>query len=555
MQLAYPAEASADVEFSRFASLGQMLAETVAKYPEHGAFHNLGRDLNYRELDQLSAAMAVYLTGTLGLQKGDRIALMMPNLLQYPIALYGALRAGLVVVNVNPLYTARELEHQLKDSGARAMVIVENFAQVLQQVIDSTPLEHVIVTGVGDLLPFPKSLLVNAVLRHVKKVVPRWSLPGAVSFRSALRIGARRRWRDTEVNPQDIAFLQYTGGTTGVSKGAVLSHGNLLANVEQAKLVLSAAMGEGCAVVATPLPLYHVFALTVNCLLVTRMAGKSVLITNPRDIPALVQELKRQPISCFTGVNTLFNALLNNAEFTKLDFSKWKVAVGGGAAVQQAVAEQWQQVTGLALTEGYGLTEASPLVAVVPIALDHYTGTVGRPVYGTEVVLRNDSGEDVPFGQPGEVCVRGPQVMKGYWGRPDETVKVFHSDGFFTTGDIAIFTEEGYLKLVDRKKDMVLVSGFNVYPNEIEDVLARHPGVLEAACIGVPDTRTGEAVKVFVVKRDPALDEAELIRHCRHHLTAYKVPRHVEFRTELPKSNVGKILRRELRDSDIAAAG
>jgi len=553
MKLAYPAEASTDLDCSRFASLGQMLAATVANYPEHGAFHNMGHDLSYRELDRLSAAFAVYLTGTLGLQKGDRVALMMPNLLQYPVALYGVLRAGLVAVNVNPLYTARELEHQLKDSGARAIVIVENFAHVLQQVVAHTPLEHVLVTGVGDLLPWPKGLLVNAVLRHLKKMVPRWSLPGALKFTRALKSGARRRWRDVEVAPQDVAFLQYTGGTTGVSKGAVLSHGNLLANLEQANKVLSVALPEGCAVVGTPLPLYHVFALMVNCLLVTRVAGKSVLITNPRDIPGLVKELARQPITCLTGVNTLFNALLHNQEFRELDFSKWKVVVGGGAAVQQSVAEQWQELTGLPLTEGYGMTEASPLVAVVPISLDRYTGTVGRPVAGTEVVLRDDNGVNVPFGRPGEVCVRGPQVMQGYWGRPEETAKAISADGFFATGDIGVFTEEGYLKLVDRKKDMVLVSGFNVYPNEIEDTLARHPGVLESACIGVPDEKSGEAVKVFVVRRDPDLDEATLLRHCRENLTAYKVPRHIEFRDELPKSNVGKILRRELRDAELAA--
>jgi long-chain acyl-CoA synthetase len=538
---------AAGIDFSSFPSLGRMLLDTVARWPGRSAFHNMGHDLGYRELERLSASMAAYLTGTLGLQKGDRVALMMPNLLQYPVALYGALRAGLVVVNVNPLYTASELEHQLNDSGARAIVILENFAHVLQQVKARTP-PHVLVTRLGDMLPAPRRWLVNAVVRHVKKLVPAWSLPGAIPLRQALAEGARRTWQDAEVGPDDIAFLQYTGGTTGVSKGAILTHGNLLANVEQANSVLSVAIGgEGDLVVATPLPLYHVFALTVNCLLVARVGGTSVLITNPRDIPALVKELARHKISCLTGVNTLFNALVDNADFCKLDFSHWKVVVGGGAAVQQAVADKWQRVTNLPLVEGYGLTETSPLVAVNPISLGRYTGTVGVPVPGSTVSLRDDLGQEVPSGAPGELCVKGPQVMQGYWGLPEESAKVFHSDGFFATGDIAVWTAEGYLKLVDRKKDMVLVSGFNVYPNEVEDVVARHPCVLEVACIGVPDERSGEAVKIFVVRRDETLSEAELIEHCRQHLTGYKVPRLVEFRSELPKSNVGKILRRSLR--------
>jgi long-chain acyl-CoA synthetase len=397
------------------------------------------------------------------------------------------------------------------------------------------------------MLPAPKAWLVNTVVRRVKKLVPAWSLPGYIPFKQVLREGARRTWRDVGVTPDDIAFLQYTGGTTGVSKGAVLTHGNLLSNVEQARSALTTVLGDGEAVVGTPLPLYHVFALTVNCLLVTRVGGTSVLITNPRDIPSVVKELSKHRISAFTGVNTLFNALTNSAEFAKLDFSSWKVVVGGGTAVQQSVAEKWQKITGLPLIEGYGLTEASPLVSVNSIELGRYTGTIGLPVPGTQISLRDDSGKEVAAGEAGELCVRGPQVMQGYWQRPEETAKVFHPDGFFTTGDVAVWTAEGFLKLVDRKKDMVLVSGFNVYPNEIEDVVALHPGVLEAACIGVPDDRTGEAVKIFVVKRDPALSKEALIEHCRQHLTAYKVPRHVEFRSELPKSNVGKILRRDLR--------
>ncbi|VEB39734.1 Long-chain-fatty-acid--CoA ligase [Chromobacterium violaceum] len=529
------------------ASLGQMLAQTVARYPDHTAFHNMGLDLSYRELDRQSARLADYLTRGLGLRAGERVALMMPNLLQYPVALYAVLRAGLVAVNVNPLYTARELHHQLADSQARAIVVLENFAQVVEQARADTSLQHVVVTAVGDMLPAPKRWLVNAAVRYVKKLVPSYRLPGAISFRKALAAGDAARWRDARLAPDALAILQYTGGTTGLAKGAMLSHRNLLANVEQARLVLGEALIEGRAVVATPLPLYHVFALTVNCLLITRLGGNSLLITNPRDLDGLVAELARHPVNAFTGVNTLFNALVHHAGFAKLDFSRWKVAIGGGAAVQQAVAEAWQRTTGLVLLEGYGLTEASPLVSVNALAAERYTGTVGMPVPGTEVELRDDAGRPAADGEPGEVCVRGPQVMAGYWQRPEETAKVFHADGFFATGDIGIRTADGLLKLVDRKKDMVLVSGFNVYPNEVEDVVAQHPGVREVACIGVPDERSGEAVKIVVVRKDPSLQADELLRHCRDNMTAYKVPRHIEFRDELPKSNVGKILRRELR--------
>ncbi|WP_434656400.1 AMP-binding protein [Chromobacterium violaceum] len=529
------------------ASLGQMLAQTVARYPDHTAFHNMGLDLSYRELDRQSARLADYLIRGLGLRAGERVALMMPNLLQYPVALYAVLRAGLVAVNVNPLYTARELHHQLADSQARAIVVLENFAQVVEQARADTSLQHVVVTAVGDMLPAPKRWLVNAAVRYVKKLVPPYRLPGAVPFRKALAAGDAARWRDARLAPDTLAILQYTGGTTGLAKGAMLSHRNLLANVEQARLVLGEALIEGRAVVATPLPLYHVFALTVNCLLITRLGGNSLLITNPRDLDGLVAELARHPVNAFTGVNTLFNALVHHAGFAKLDFSRWKVAIGGGAAVQQAVAEAWQRTTGLVLLEGYGLTEASPLVSVNALAAERYTGTVGMPVPGTEVELRDDAGRPAADGEPGEVCVRGPQVMAGYWQRPEETAKVFHADGFFATGDIGIRTADGLLKLVDRKKDMVLVSGFNVYPNEVEDVVAQHPGVREVACIGVPDERSGEAVKIVVVRKDPSLQADELLRHCRDNMTAYKVPRHVEFRDALPKSNVGKILRRELR--------
>ncbi|MEN3812905.1 AMP-binding protein [Chromobacterium piscinae] len=528
-------------------SLGEMLAQTVARYPNHTAFHNMGRDLNYRELDRQSAQLADYLTRGLGLRAGERVALMMPNLLQYPVALYAVLRAGLVAVNVNPLYTARELRHQLADSQARAIVVLENFAQVVQEARADTSLQHVVVTAVGDMLPAPKRWLVNAAVRYVKKLVPPYHLPGAIPFRRALAGGEAGRWRDAKLAPDTLAILQYTGGTTGLAKGAMLSHRNLLANVEQARLVLGGALREGQAVVATPLPLYHVFALTINCLLIARLGGNSLLITNPRDLDGLVAELARHPVNAFTGVNTLFNALSHHAGFAKLDFSRWRVTIGGGAAVQQAVAEAWQRATGLVLLEGYGLTEASPLVSVNALAVERYTGTVGIPVPGTEVELRDGAGRPAADGEPGEVCVRGPQVMAGYWQRPEETAKVFHADGFFATGDIGVRTADGLLKLVDRKKDMVLVSGFNVYPNEVEDVVTQHPGVREVACIGVPDERTGEAVKIVVVRKDPSLTADALLRHCRDNMTAYKVPRHVEFRDELPKSNVGKILRRELR--------
>ncbi|MCL6264167.1 AMP-binding protein [Craterilacuibacter sp. RT1T] len=543
------------LELDRFASLGDMLAASVKQYPARTAFCNMGATLSYRELDRLSAAFAAYLTQELGLKPGERVALMMPNLLQYPVALYGVLRAGLVVVNVNPLYTPRELEHQLKDSGARAMVIVENFAAVLQQVIANTPVEKVIVTAVGDLLGPVKGALVNMVLRHIKKMVPAWSLPDEIRFNAVLAQGLKLPWQDAKVRQTDIAFLQYTGGTTGLSKGAILTHGNLLANMEQTYLVVHPALGEdGKVVMATPLPLYHILALAINCLLVTRAGGTSVLMSNPRDLPAVIKDLARHPITCMTGVNTLFNALANHPDFAKLDFSRWKITVGGGAAIQQAVAERWKAVTGLTLIEGYGLTETSPLVSANPVLLGRYTGSIGLPIPGTEIALRDEEGRDVARGEPGELCVRGPQVMQGYWQRPDETAKVFHADGFLATGDIAQLTEQGFYKLVDRKKDMILVSGFNVYPNEIEDVVARHPEVLEAACIGVPDERTGEAVKIFVVKRHPGLTEEALIKHCRTHLTAYKVPRQIVFRDELPKTNIGKILRRDLREEMPAQA-
>ncbi len=533
-------------------SLGAMLADSVKRHPERDAFCNMGAKLSYKELDRLSAAFAAYLTGALRMKKGDRIALMMPNLLQYPVALYGALRAGMIVVNINPLYTPRELEHQLQDSGATAILILENFVGVLQEVLGNVPVQHVMVTSVGDLLGLMRGALVNAVLRHFKKMVPPWWLPGSIQLKAALKEAQNKAWQDPVLRREDIALLQYTGGTTGLSKGAVLTHGNVLANLEQSAMVVEPALTDISPIImASPLPLYHILALTMNCLLITRLAGTSVLITNPRDIPAVIKDLGRYPVNCITGVNTLFNALANHPDFAKLNFSSWRLSVGGGTAIQQAVAEKWLKVTGLPLIEGYGLTETSPLVCTNPIQSKQYTGTIGQPIPGTEIELRDEEGNIVPFGQAGELCVRGPQVMKCYWKRPADTARVIQEDGFLATGDIAYQTESGLYKLVDRKKDMIIVSGFNVFPSEIEDVVTLHEDVLEVACIGVPDARTGEAVKLFVVSTNESLNEAALLSYCRERLTAYKVPHQIEFRQDLPRSNVGKILRRELREEEL----
>jgi long-chain acyl-CoA synthetase len=533
-------------------SIGAMMVDSAQRHPERAAFCNMGAKLSYLELDRQSAAFATYLTGALRMKKGDRIALMMPNLLQYPVALYGALRAGLIVVNINPLYTPRELEHQLQDSGAVTIVILENFVGVLQEVLGNVPVQHVIVTSVGDLLGMMRGALVNAVLRHFKKLVPPWWLPGSIPFKTALKEGSAVQWKDPVLRREDIALLQYTGGTTGLSKGAVLTHANVLSNIEQTYMVVEPVLeGISPVVMASPLPLYHILALTMNCLLITRMGGTSLLMTNPRDLPAVIKDLGRYPVNCMTGVNTLFNALATHADFAKLDFSRWRLVVGGGTAIQQAVAEKWKKVTGLPLIEGYGLTETSPLVSVNPIQLGRYTGTIGTPVPGTEIELRSEEGKRVADGESGELYVRGPQVMKCYWKRPEETARTIQEDGFLATGDIAYQTKDGFYKLVDRKKDMIIVSGFNVFPSEIEDLLALHEDVLEVACIGVPDARTGEAVKLFVVSANPELDAETLIHYCREQLTAYKVPHQIEFRHTLPRSNVGKILRRELREEQI----
>ncbi|WP_202300617.1 long-chain-fatty-acid--CoA ligase FadD [Dryocola clanedunensis] len=543
----YPADVAAEINPDRYQSLVDMFEQATARYADQPAFVNMGEVMTFRKLEERSRAFAAYLQEGLGLQKGDRVALMMPNLLQYPIALFGILRAGMVVVNVNPLYTPRELEHQLNDSGASAIIIVSNFAHTLEKVVDKTQVKHVILTRMGDQLSAAKGTVVNFVVKYIKRLVPKYHLPDAISFRSALHNGYRMQYVKPEVISTDLAFLQYTGGTTGVAKGAMLTHRNMLANLEQVRAAYSPLLFERKELVVTALPLYHIFALTMNCLLFIELGGQNLLITNPRDIPGLVKELAKYPFTAMTGVNTLFNALLNNKEFQQLDFSSLHLSAGGGMPVQHAVAERWVKLTGRYLLEGYGLTECAPLVSANPHDIDRHTGSIGLPVPSTDVKLINDDGDEVPPGEPGELCVKGPQVMLGYWQRPDATDEIMH-DGWLRTGDIATMDEEGFMRIVDRKKDMILVSGFNVYPNEIEDVVMEHPGVLEVAAVGVPGGAGGETVKIFVVKKDPSLSEEALTTFCRRHLTAYKVPKLVEFRDELPKSNVGKILRRELRD-------
>jgi long-chain acyl-CoA synthetase len=544
----YPPGVPAEIDINEFQSIGQMFEKSVRTYGPRTAYINMDKGITYSELDGLTRDFAAYLQSVLGLPKGARVAIMMPNLLQYPVCVYGALRAGYTVVNCNPLYTPRELEHQLKDSGAEVIVIVENFAHVLQEVLHNTPVKHVIVTGLGDMLGFPKSMIVNLVVKHVKKMVPAWNIPNALRFNDILARGGRSELRPVEVTHDDIAFLQYTGGTTGVSKGAMLTHRNIVANLQQAHAWLKPFLAEGGEIIVTALPLYHIFALTANCLTFFKIGATNLLITNPRDIPGFVKELGKYKFTTLTGVNTLFNALLNDPDFAKLDFSGLRITLGGGMAVQKAVAERWKQVTGTPLIEAYGLTETSPAATINPLDLKEYNGSIGLPVPSTEVSIRDEEGRDLPIGEAGEICVRGPQVMKGYYNRPEETTKVIMADGFLRTGDVGVMDEKGFVRIVDRKKDMILVSGFNVYPNEIEAVVAMHPGVLEVAAVGVPDEKSGEAVKIFVVKKDPNLTAEALIAHCKENLTGYKVPKLVEFRTELPKTNVGKILRRALRD-------
>ncbi|HEX7031234.1 MAG TPA: long-chain-fatty-acid--CoA ligase [Gammaproteobacteria bacterium] len=544
----YPPGAPAEIDVSGFASLRHMLDASFEKYRDLPAFSNMGKALSYADIDQQSRYFAAFLQKVAGLEKGDRVAIMMPNLLQYPVALSGVLRAGLVVVNVNPLYTARELEHQLKDSGAKAIVILENFATTLEKVIDRTDVKTVMTTRIGDMLPFPKSALVNFVVKRVKKMVPDWNIPGAISFHKAIGEGKWQTLDEVGLTQDDTAFLQYTGGTTGVSKGAVLTHGNMIANFLQLKGWAGEMFAEGQEKAICALPLYHIFSLTVNCLLFMNLGGLNILITNPRDMKGFVKELGKQPFTAITGVNTLFNGLLNTEGFADLDFSELKFALGGGMAVQRSVAERWHKVTGKGLTQGYGLTEASPVTNANILGSAEFNGSIGLPIPSTDEKIVDEEGNEVAQGEVGELCVKGPQVMKCYWKRPDETEKVLSSDGWLRTGDMARMDEKGYFYIVDRKKDMILVSGFNVYPNEVEDVIAMHPGVLEVAAIGAPDEESGEVVKIVVVKKDPALTERDLIDFARKELTGYKVPKHVEFRDELPKTNVGKILRRALRD-------
>jgi len=543
----YPPGVPAEIDYRQFKSIGELFDKSVEKFRDRPAFHNMGRTISFGDLERLSRQFGAWLQAK-GLAKGARVAVMMPNCLQYPVCIFGILRAGGIVVNINPLYTARELEHQLKDSGAEAIVILENFAHVLQDVIGRTPLKHVVVAALGDLLGF-KGAIVNFVVRKVKQMVPDFDLAGAVRFNTMLEEGARLELKRVETGQEDVAFLQYTGGTTGVCKGATLLHRNILANVEQSFAWIRAFMKEDEAqVIITALPLYHIFSLTANCLLMVKTGGCNVLITNPRDIPGFVKELAKHRFTMFTGVNTLFNALLHHPEFSKLDFSSLRITLGGGMAVQKPVADRWKQVTGCTLIEAYGLSETSPAATINPLDLKEYNGAIGLPISSTEIVLRGDIGEEVPLGQPGEICIRGPQVMRDYWNRPEETAKAIDASGFFATGDVGVMDEKGYVRIVDRKKDMIIVSGFNVYPNEIEGVVVTLAGVLECAVIGVPDSHSGEVPKLFVVKKDPALTEADVRRHCEQNLTGYKRPKYIEFRNELPKTNVGKILRRALRD-------
>ena len=546
LEKSYPPGVPFDINPDRYPSLVAMFNKYAVQYSDKTAFINMGAEITYAELAKQATDFAAYLQQDLGLKKGDKFAIMVPNTLQYPIALFGALIAGLIVVNVNPLYTARELQHQLKDSGAKAMLIIENFAHTLEKVIDKTDVEHVILTSLGDRLGLVKGAVVSAVVKYVKKMVPAFNLPDAIRFNKTLTKGHNLTFTPVEVCGDDLAFLQYTGGTTGLSKGAMLTHRNMVANLEQAKAAIKPMLEEGKEFVVTALPLYHIFALTANCLTFFTLGGTNLLITNPRDMPAFIKELDKYTCTAITGVNTLFNGLLNTPGFKDLDFSNLKMAMGGGMAVQRPVAERWEKITGTRLLEGYGLTECCPMVSLSPYNQEAYNGTIGVPAPSTDIKIMLDDGSEAPIGEAGEMWVKGPQVMKGYYNREDATAEII-KDGWLATGDIAFMDEQGFFKIVDRKKDMIIVSGFNVFPNEIEEVVMMHEGVVEAAAIGVPHDASGEMVKIFVVKKQDDLDEATLIKHCRENLTNYKVPKLVEFRDELPKTNVGKILRRELR--------
>jgi long-chain acyl-CoA synthetase len=544
----YPAGVPQQIDPEEFPSIASVLQSSLEKYRDRPAFSNMGRSITYAEVDKYSKQFAAYLLGELKLKKGDRVAIMMPNCLQYPIAIFGVLRAGLTVVNTNPMYTARELKHQLVDSGASAILVFDNFAKTVQDVVAETSIKQVITTGLGDMLPFPKGAIVNFVLKYVKKMVPEYDIPGSVRFKNTLTLGQMHTLPSVDIAPGDIAFLQYTGGTTGVAKGAMLTHRNLVSNMEQSNAWISANTRVGSEIIITALPLYHIFALTANCLVFMKLGGRNHLITNPRDMPGFVKELSEIPFTAITGVNTLFNGLLNTPGFDKIDFSHLRLTLGGGMAVQRAVAERWKKATGCTLVEAYGLTETSPAACMNPLDLPEYNGAIGLPIPSTDACVKDEENRILPQGEIGELCIKGPQVMKGYWQRPEDTAQSIDSDGWLHTGDIARADENGFFYIVDRKKDMILVSGFNVYPNEVEDVIAMMPGVLEVAAVGVQDDKSGEAVKVVIVKKDPNLTAEQVKAHARENLTGYKQPKFVEFRTELPKTNVGKILRRELRD-------
>ena len=550
----YPAGVPAEIDVDEYPSIVAVLQGAIDKYRDRPAFSNLGKTITYAEADALSARFAAYLLGELKLKRGDRVAIMMPNCLQYPIALFGILRAGLTVVNVNPMYTARELHHQLVDAGAVAILVMDNFAHTVQEVLHDTPVKHVITTALGDCLDFAKRAVVNFAVRYVKKMVPDFDIPHAVRFNDVIDAGARLPFDDANVDigPDDIAFLQYTGGTTGVAKGAMLTHRNLVANMQQAAAWIGTNVRYGQETIITALPLYHIFALTANGLVFMKFGGLNHMITNPRDMPGFVKELQKTKFTAFTGVNTLFNGLLNTPGFDRIDFSGLHMTLGGGMAVQRSVADRWKQVTGCTLVEAYGLTETSPAACINPMDLPEYNGAIGLPIPSTDACLKDDDGHIVAAGEIGELCIKGPQVMRGYWNRPQETANVVDADGWLHTGDMARMDGNGFFYIVDRKKDMILVSGFNVYPNEVEDVIAMMPQVLEVAAVGVPDEKSGEAVKVVIVPKDPSLTAEQVIAHARENLTGYKLPRHVEFRKELPKTNVGKILRRELRGPAIA---
>ena len=543
----YPKGVNADIDIDKYNSVVEIFDSSVKEYASRPAFSNFGKTLSYSEFEQETTCLAAYLQKTLGLQKGDRVAIMMPNLLQNPVSIFGVLRAGLTVVNTNPLYTARELRHQLKDSGAKAIIVVENFAHTVQAVLEDTDVQHVIVTKMGDMLDFPKAIIINLVVKYLKKMVPPYSIDGAASFKEALSIGRTLSLNPVPLNHDDIAFLQYTGGTTGVAKGAVLTHKNMVSNMLQSAEWIKNDVILGEEVIITALPLYHIFSLTANCLVFMEAGAHNILITNPRDFKGFVAELKKTPFTAITGVNTLFNALLNTDGFADIDFSKLKITLGGGMSVQAAVAAQWKKTTGCTLVEAFGLTETSPAVCINPLNLKDYNGSIGLPISSTYCQLIDADGQAVATGEAGELCVKGPQVMQGYWKLPEETAQAFTADGWLKTGDVAKMDDAGFFYIVDRIKDMIIVSGFNVYPNEVEGVIVEHRGVLECGVIGVKDELRGEAVKAFVVKKDEALTETELLNFCRQHLTAYKTPDQIVFIKELPKTNVGKVLRRELR--------